>query len=199
MHCVDSTSCGDCMRSLVLAGGRSSRMGRDKALLEVDGEACIARITMALAEAGREPIRIAVAQPEDIESYGAVIDPEIEVEWVLDAEPHSGPIEALVEAFEDPLIESETIQLAPVDVPWVESGLFIALEDALESSDALVLPSDGLWNHPLLALVRPEAVLSRLVLGDRRPLHLQFAEMPHSILLEDASQLRNVNHPDDLE
>ena len=199
MHCVDSTSCGDCMRSLVLAGGRSSRMGRDKALLEVDGEACIARITMALAEAGREPIRIAVAQPEDIESYGAVIDPEIEVEWVLDAEPHSGPIEALVEAFEDPLIESETIQLAPVDVPWVESGLFIALEDALEGSDALVLPSDGVWNHPLLALVRPEAVLSRLVLGDRRPLHLQFAEMPHSILLEDASQLRNVNHPDDLE
>tara|TARA_B100001559_G_scaffold105460_1_gene88758 strand:+ start:191 stop:715 length:525 start_codon:yes stop_codon:yes gene_type:complete len=174
-------------------------MGRDKALLEVDGEACIARITMALAEAGREPIRIAVAQPEDIESYGAVIDPEIEVEWVLDAEPHSGPIEALVEAFEDPLIESETIQLAPVDVPWVESGLFIALEDALESSDVLVLPSDGVWNHPLLALVRPEAVLSRLVLGDRRPLHLQFAEMPHSILLEDASQLRNVNHPDDLE
>ena len=167
MHCVDSTSCGDCMRSLVLAGGRSSRMGRDKALLEVDGEVCIARITMALAEAGREPIRIAVAQPEDIESYGAVIDPEIEVEWVLDAEPHSGPIEALVEAFEDPLIESETIQLAPVDVPWVEPGLFIALEDALESSDALVLPSDGVWNHPLLALVRPEAVLSRLVLGDR--------------------------------
>ena len=199
MHCVDSTSCGDCMRSLVLAGGRSSRMGRDKALLEVDGEVCIARITMALAEAGREPIRIAVAQPEDIESYGAVIDPEIEVEWVLDAEPHSGPIEALVEAFEDPLIESETIQLAPVDVPWVESGLFIALEDALESSDVLVLPSDGVWNHPLLALVRPEAVLSRLVWGDRRPLHLQFAEMPHSILLEDASQLRNVNHPDDLE
>ena len=199
MHCVDSTSCGDCMRSLVLAGGRSSRMGRDKALLEVDGEACIARITMALAEAGREPIRIAVAQPEDIESYGAVIDPEIEVEWVLDAEPHSGPIEALVEAFEDPLIESETIQLAPVDVPWVEPGLFIALEDALESSDALVLPSDGVWHHPLLALVRPEAVLSRLVSGDRRPLHLQFAEMPHSILLEDASQLRNVNHPDDLE
>ena len=199
MRCVDAMSCGDSMRSLILAGGRSSRMGRDKALLEVDGEFCIARITMALAEAGREPIRIAVAQPEDIESYGAVIDPEIEVEWVLDAEPHSGPIEALVEAFEDPLIESETIQLAPVDVPWVESGLFIALEDALESSDALVLPSDGLWNHPLLALVRPEAVLSRLVLGDRRPLHLQFAEMPHSILLEDASQLRNVNHPDDLE
>ena len=86
-------------------------MGSDKALLEVDGEACIARITMALAEAGREPIRIAVGEPEDIESYGAVIDSQIEVEWVLDAEPHSGPIEALVEAFGDPLVESETCLL----------------------------------------------------------------------------------------
>ena len=199
MRCVGSTSFGDCMRSLLLAGGRSMRMGRDKALLEVDGEPCIARVAMALAEAGREPIRIAVANPEDVESYGAVIDPQLDVEWVLDAEPHSGPIEALVEAFEDPLVESETIQLAPVDVPWVQSDLFVSLEEALDSADALVMPSDGVWNHPLLALVRPDVVLSRLISGDRRPLHLQFAEMPHSILLEDAGILRNINHPEDLE
>ncbi|MBS65682.1 MAG: hypothetical protein CMA93_05105 [Euryarchaeota archaeon] len=199
MRCVGSTSFGDCMRSLLLAGGRSMRMGRDKALLEVDGEPCIARVAMALAEAGPEPIRIAVANPEDVESYGAVIDPQLDVEWVLDAEPHSGPIEALVEAFEDPLVESETIQLAPVDVPWVQSDLFVSLEEALDSADALVMPSDGVWNHPLLALVRPDVVLSRLISGDRRPLHLQFAEMPHSILLEDASILRNINHPEDLE
>ena len=199
MRCAGSMRFGDCMRSLLLAGGRSMRMGRDKALLEVDGEPCIARVAMALAEAGREPIRIAVANPEDVESYGAVIDSQLDVEWVLDAEPHSGPIEALVEAFEDPLVESETIQLAPVDVPWVQSDLFVSLEEALDSADALVMPSDGVWNHPLLALVRPDVVLSRLISGDRRPLHLQFAEMPHSILLEDAGILRNINHPEDLE
>ena len=175
------------------------RMGRDKALLEVDGEPCIARVAMGLAEAGREPIRIAVANPEDVESYGAVIDSQLDVEWVLDAEPHSGPIEALVEAFEDPLVDSEPIQLAPVDVPWVQSDLFVSLEEALDSAAALVMPSDGVWNHPLLALVRPDVVLSRLISGDRRPLHLQFAEMPHSILLEDAGILRNINHPEDLE
>ena len=49
-------------------------MGRDKALIEVGGEPCIARVAMALAEAGREPIRIAVAEPEDIERYGSVLD-----------------------------------------------------------------------------------------------------------------------------
>ena len=192
-------SCGDSMRALILAGGRSSRMGRDKALVEVDGEACIARVAMALAEAGREPIRIAVAEPEDVERYGMVIDSTIQVEWVLDAEPHSGPIEALIEAFEDPLVDEETVQLAPVDVPWVNSALFTELEGALGSSDCLAMPNDGLWAHPLLALVRPKMVVRQLKSGDRRPLHVQFTEMKHSLLLEDPSLLRNINTPADLE
>ena len=192
-------SCGDSMRALILAGGRSSRMGRDKALVEVDGEACIARVAMALAEAGREPIRIAVAEPEDVERYGMVIDSTIQVEWVLDAEPHSGPIEALIEAFEDPLVDEETVQLAPVDVPWVNSALFTGLEGALDSSDCLAMPNDGLWAHPLLALVRPKMVVGQLKSGDRRPLHVQFTEMKHSLLLEDPSLLRNINTPADLE
>ena len=174
-------------------------MGRDKALVEVDGEACIARVAMALAEAGREPIRIAVADPDDIELYGATIDPSIQVEGVLDAEPHSGPIEAMIEAFEDPLVNEETVQLAPVDVPWVNSALFAGLEEALGPSDCLAMPSDGLWAHPLLALVRPNAVVGWLKEGDRRPLHVQFAEMEHSVMLEEPSLLRNVNAPEDLE
>ena len=174
-------------------------MGCDKALVEVDGEACIARVAMALAEAGREPIRIAVAEPDDIELYGTVIDPSIQVEWVLDAEPHSGPIEAMIEAFEDPLVDEETVQLAPVDVPWVNSALCTGLEEALDTSDCLVMPSDGLWAHPLLALVRPNALVGRLKDGDRRPLHVQFAEMEHSVMLEEPSLLRNVNTPGDLE
>jgi len=198
-HCVGWTNCGDGMRSLLLAGGRSSRMGRDKALIEVDGEPCIARVAMALAEAGREPIRIAVAEPDDIERYGSVLDPAIQVEWVLDAEPHAGPIEALLEAFEDPLCESETLQLAPVDVPWIVPEVFAGLEASLEEGDALAMPSDGLWAHPLLALVRPDRVVSALRGNDRSPLHIQFAEMPHSLLLEEPSVLRNVNTPEDLE
>ena len=187
------------MRALLLAGGRASRMGRDKARGEVEGEACIARVAMALAEAGREPIRIAVAAPEDVDLYGAVIDSAIQVEWVLDTEPHSGPIEALIEAFEDPLVDEETVQLAPVDVPWVNSALFAGLESALGPSDCLAMPSDGLWAHPLLALVRPEMVVRRLKSGDRRPLHVQFAEMEHSLMLEEPVLLRNVNTPADLE
>ena len=105
------------MRSLLLAGGKSSRMGIDKAMIEVDGYSMISRVVKALTLAGLEPIRIAVANPEDIEKYGSVIGPDADVEWVLDARTHAGPIDAIEEA----LLDSgcgEILQLAAVDYPW---------------------------------------------------------------------------------
>ena len=189
--------CGECMRSLLLAGGRSSRMGRDKALIEVGGVACIARVASALAAAGCEPIRIAVAQPEDVERYGAVMPDGLDVEWVLDGVTHAGPIEAVVEALSDPLISgADSIQLCPVDVPWVTADLFFELEKTLASGDLLAIPADPGRTHPLLARVRP-SIVSKIG-EDRRPLHVQFTEMEHSTLLTDSAILRNVNTPDDL-
>lgn len=172
-------------------------MGRDKALIEVDGVACIARVAMALAEAGCEPIRIAVAQPEDVERYGAALPAGLDVEWVLDAVPHAGPIEALVEALVDPLVgDADSIQLAPVDVPWVSSELFVELGNSLGPDDLLALPADPQRTQPLLARVRPS--LAGKIGEDRRPLHVQFAELEHSVLLADSAILRNVNTPADL-
>ena len=46
------------MRSLLLAGGKSSRMGQDKAMIKIEGEYCISRIVNALYSSDNEPIRI---------------------------------------------------------------------------------------------------------------------------------------------
>ena len=189
--------CGECMRSLLLAGGRSSRMGRDKALIEVGGVACIARVASALAAAGCEPIRIAVAQPEDVEKYGLVMPDGLDIEWVLDAFTHAGPIEAVVEALSDPLVSDvDSIQLCPVDVPWVTADLFFELEKTLASEDLLAIPADPQRIHPLLARVRP--AVASIIGDDRRPLHVQFSELEHSTLLTETAILRNINTPDDL-
>ena len=66
-------------------------MGTDKALLEIDGVPCINRVAVALAEAGLEPIRVAVASAEHIERYGERMDDSLQVEWVVDSFPRSGP------------------------------------------------------------------------------------------------------------
>ena len=195
MHSAVWTSLGDCMRSLILAGGRSSRMGTDKALLEIDGVPCINRVAMALAEAGLEPIRVAVASAEHIERYGERMDDSLQVEWVVDSFPRSGPIEAVLEALNDPLC-GNTLQLAPVDVPWLESSLLSDLEREIGEEPLAIPFSDGRW-HPLLALVRPE--VAGLIGEDRRPLHVQMTEIRHSVVEAPPHVVRNVNRPTDLE
>ena len=185
------------MRSLLLVGGKSFGMGTDKAMIEVDGHSIISIVVKTLAHAGLEPIRIAVANPEDIEKYGSKVAAEAEVEWVLDARTHAGPIEAIEEA----LLDSgcgEILQLAAIDYPWVTEELFSSLQDGLDDDDVLIMPHDGEMSPPLLALIRCEEVLGMLH-SDRRPLRAQFSEVKHSILIEEPEILRNVNSPEDLE
>ena len=173
-------------------------MGCDKALVEIDGSAMIERAAISLATANLEPIRIAVAQPEDVEEYGSAIGPELDIEWVLDSMTHAGPIDAIEEALLDPECEGGLLQLATVDYPWASSDLFISLQDMLGTDDCLIMPHDGERGHPLLSLIRTKEVLE-IIEGDRRPLQVQFAEVKHSLLMEDPAVLLNVNTPADLE
>jgi len=106
------------MRSLLLAGGRSSRMGQDKALIEINGLPMITRVVNALVEAGKEPIRISVASPEKMEAYAAVIDSNYNIEWVLDSVQYAGPVDSIIENLNDPFaIKEDHVQLATIDVP----------------------------------------------------------------------------------
>ena len=183
------------MRSLILAGGRSTRMGSDKCLIEIDGVACIQRVAMALAEAGLEPIRISVSSPEHMEKYGSVIDPSLQVEWVVDSVPNAGPIEAILEALTDPFC-NDPLQIAPVDVPWLEMGTLLDLESRIGDNDVAIPISSGVL-HPLLSLLRPKVADS--IGSDRRPLKEQLSEIGHVIVEVDERSVKNLNRPEDLD
>ena len=170
-------------------------MGSDKCLLQVDGVACIQRVAMTLAEAGLEPIRISVASPEHMERYGRVLDSSLQVEWVVDSNPHAGPIEAILDALADPFC-NDPLQIAPVDVPWLEMEILIDLERRIGDCKVAIPVCSG-RTHPLLALVRPE--VAGLVGRNRRPLREQFHEMDHVLVEVREEVVRNVNRPSDLE
>ena len=186
------------MKSLLLAGGKSSRMGFDKALFEIEGRPMIEHVAIALAGAGLEPIRIAVAKPSDVDKYGSAIGMSLDIEWVLDSRPHAGPIEAIIEAISDLDEGSGLLQLAPVDYPRISEEVFDSLSENIGASDSLIMPHDGKMSHPLLALIRPREVLEEIG-KDRRPLHVQFTDLKHSLLVVDSMTVTNVNTPEDLD
>ncbi|WP_281426298.1 molybdenum cofactor guanylyltransferase [Paenibacillus agaridevorans] len=81
---------------VILAGGRSSRMGRDKALLPVGGRPLLARLIGELREAVTGEIVVAVSSPEREAAYRSLLGPlPGGVAFVLDRQQDAGPVAGL--------------------------------------------------------------------------------------------------------
>lgn len=110
--------------AFVLAGGASSRMGRDKALLEIDGQPLIQHALGKLRALGFEP-RIVGARP-DLASFAPVVP---------DNFPHSGPLGGIQAA----LAVSNTQQnlFLAVDLPLLPVAFLRWLIDRAALTQAL--------------------------------------------------------------
>ncbi len=109
------------MGGFVLAGGRSTRMGRDKALLELEGETLVARGLRTLGEVCAE---VAIAGgAEELRRFGRVIP---------DGLPGCGPLGGIVAALEQTLFEWNLF--LAVDVPFVPRAVWARLIEAARES-----------------------------------------------------------------
>jgi molybdopterin-guanine dinucleotide biosynthesis protein A len=99
----------------VLAGGRSSRMGTDKALIELAGRPLVAHALDALRAAGLQPA-IAGAHA-DLSSYAPVVP---------DSEPDRGPLGGICAALEQ--CQSEMAIFISVDLPLLPPSAIEYLE-----------------------------------------------------------------------
>lgn len=125
------------VRGLLLAGGRSRRMGTDKRLLRFGEETLIARAYRALAEAFGAPW-VLVAEEEDIEVLAPILGED--TKFLLDPSPGAGPLPAVAAALEA-LDRPHGFVLA-TDMPGV-TGAFLRNFDDLRrelrgSPDAVV-------------------------------------------------------------
>jgi molybdenum cofactor guanylyltransferase len=92
---------------VVLAGGLSSRMGRDKALLLWRGRPLIERQLVVLREAGIDVVHVSGERPD----YRGIADPVA----------HAGPLGGI--AGIAALCEDSELLIIPVDMPRLQAGL----------------------------------------------------------------------------
>jgi molybdenum cofactor guanylyltransferase len=144
----------------ILAGGRSSRMGRDKALLEIDGRRLLDRCADALRPIA-SPI-IVVADTPDRFSLPAY-------RTVADLYPGAGPVGAIVTAL---LALGEGWHLiVACDMPFLKTELLqLLVSRAGDDFDAIV-PRIEDRPEPLCALYRQTCVgpLQAFLKGGERP------------------------------
>jgi molybdenum cofactor guanylyltransferase len=136
----DQEDCG--AEGFVLAGGRSTRMGQDKALLRLAGRALL---EIALDKLRILPLAAApriVAVRSDLSSHAAVI---------ADLQPGCGPlsgIEAALAASARPLNV-----FLPVDLPLLPAHFLLWMLQRAEISGAMMtVPRMNGWPQPLCAV-----------------------------------------------
>jgi len=94
---------------LILAGGLSSRMGEDKALMEIDGLSMLERTTRILRSVGAERVIVSGTRP------GGIPD-----RW-----PQAGPVGGMASAVDE--IPDADLLVVPVDMPRLDQAVLAPL------------------------------------------------------------------------
>ena len=185
---------------LILAGGASRRMGRNKALISLGGKPLIQRVVDVLQGVSDEVLLIA-NQPEPYAFLHLPIVPDVQ--------PGYGPLMGLYSGLR--AARGDLALLVAVDMPFLAPEfLRFLLGEAQEHAADVVIPEAGGRLHPLCAVYRRAtclpAVEASIARGQRRLIafhpQVRVRRIPESTLRAFSPDLRvlmNVNTPEELE
>ena len=115
------------LSAAILAGGQSRRMGKDKALLEVDGRALIEYVIDVANRVADETFIVASDRPE-YEQFGCPV--------VADKFPQSGSLGGIYTAVSE--ASNDHCLVLACDMPFVNEKLLKFMVEQVDEADALV-------------------------------------------------------------
>jgi len=182
---------------IVLAAGRSSRMGRSKAELELGGRSFLERCLDALLGGGCCSVVVVLGGGE------ARGDARGGVAYVLNPDPASEPIDSLRIGLAALPADSAGVAVLPVDAPAVRTDtlrrLIAAFRTASDASGRVVRPvHDGTAGHPTIfaRALFPELRAGGLARGAESVVAAHAAARL-DVEVDDPGIAANVNTPDD--
>jgi molybdopterin-guanine dinucleotide biosynthesis protein A len=164
---------------VLLTGGASTRMGRDKATLVVDGEMLAVRAARIL-QAACDPV---------VEVGPGVTD----LRAVRESPPGSGPLAGLLAAY-DALEADGSVLLLACDLPFVTDAVVRMLVEH-PATGSVVPIVEG---HEQYACARWSAAAVAAARGGTALRDLTRAEDATSVAVADSRLLEDVDTPDDL-
>ena len=186
--------------ALILAGGRSSRFGRDKLAEPIAGLPMLDHVIARVREVASDIIVVAAA--------GGTADVPQDVEIVRDDRPFEGPLAGLAVGLQavDPGVER--VVVVGGDMPTIVPAVLDRLIAALDSREAAVL-TDASRPRPLPLAVRHSAAtpaVDALLEGGERRLRALLERLDVEVIAEEdwraddpaGKTLRDVDVPEDL-
>jgi molybdopterin-guanine dinucleotide biosynthesis protein A len=190
------------LHALILCGGTSRRMGRDKATLDFAGEPMLTRVVRRLS--AMIPLENIVC----VAAKGQALPPlPSQVRVVFDRQEDCGPLEGLATGL-SALADADAVFVTTCDAPMIVPELPYFLASHLADHDAVVPRIDGQL-YPLTAVYRPQVAKfadQRLARGEGRVIDW-VAELDVCYLSREELagvdpelvSMRNCNTPEELE
>jgi CTP:molybdopterin cytidylyltransferase MocA len=172
--------------AVVLAAGASSRMGRPKALLDFDGQSCVARVVASCRQAAVETV-VLVSSPD-----GSAVRSEVPgaIE-AINERPERGMLSSLQAGLRKLPAEATGFLIYPVDYPVVPADEVRRLLDAFAAraeGQRIFIPSfDHRRGHPVLV----EATLAGELLA------LDVTSSARAVITAHAGEITHVAAADD--
>ncbi len=176
----------------ILAGGKSTRMGQNKALMEFQNETMIGRISRTFSGAGE--VLVSASQPGIYEAEGLRV--------VYDENRDIGPIEGIRRLIS--CAEEEYVFICAADMPFVTRDIAEYLAEFISSDHDCYVIEDEEHVHPLCAIYskRILPVIEELIREGRYRLldilnrvRTKYISLAHTDF--DRRILRNVNTKDE--
>ncbi|MBA2636684.1 MAG: molybdenum cofactor guanylyltransferase [Solirubrobacterales bacterium] len=134
---------------IVLAGGRSSRMGRPKAWLEWHGSTLLRRVVSVVARGSGGPVVVVRAPGQDLPA----LPPGTQI--VEDEREGRGPLQGIAAGLRALQGRADAAYVSSVDVPLLHPAFVARVLAALEDDEIdVALPVADGHNHPLAAAYR---------------------------------------------
>src|SRR3954454_15428287 len=194
---------------IVLAGGRSSRMGTSKAALEWHGSTLLRRVTRLVGRGVDGPVVVVRAPGQELPALPDGI------EVVDDAREGRGPLQGLAAGLHAVRDDAPAAYVSSTDVPLLHPRFVARVLAALDDDVDVVLPHVGGFPQPLAAAYRTALAdtVERLIAEDRmRPAFLfeavrvrrldaaaLLADPALAALDPDLASVLNLNEPGDYE
>lgn len=186
--------------AIVLAGGRSRRMGTDKAALDLAGRPMLTTIVdVAAQRCGR----VYVVAAESSSAFQALHEQTRDaVRWITDERRGTGPLGGLAAGLAAAATDGYDLAfVCATDMPLIGTGLIDELLGAVTPATDAVIAQDATRDHPLAGVYRSavHSTLTDLVVsGERRLTAAAEAIDSRRIAVSDPDWLLNVNAPEDM-
>jgi len=173
----------------VLTGGRSRRMGTDKAFVVVDGEPMVLRVAAALQAAGAATVRAVGGDRTALAALG--------LDARDDPRQGEGPLGGLLTALD--LADHDLVVVLATDLAWIDAPTVAALVRGAAAGSVAVGRADRF--EPLCAawrVSRCRAALQDAFDGGERAVHRALAGLDPVEVAVAPHAVANANTPADL-